>query len=82
MASSFQRRRRYLEEGAHIGGDLNANIWRAVSGISAQKLKESLIICSPGVRYVLSASYSIQAVNVDSLGGSRVMWYTFEIFAY
>ena len=38
MASRFRRRRRYLEEGTHIGGDLKAIIWRAVSEISAQKL--------------------------------------------
>jgi hypothetical protein len=82
MASRFRRRRRCLEEGPHIGGDLKAIIWRAVSEISAQKLKEFLIICLPGVRYVLSASYSIQAVNVDSLSGSRLLWYILDIFAY
>jgi hypothetical protein len=56
MTSRFRRRRRCLEDGTHIGGDLIAIIWPAVSEISAQKLAEFLIICSPGVTYVLSAS--------------------------
>jgi len=82
MASRIRRRRRCLEDGTHIEGDLKAIIWRAVSEISAQKLKEFLIICSPDVMYVLIASYSMQAVNVDSLSGSPVMWYTLGLFAY